>query len=136
MNTPDEHDDRPRAVQLAEAGAEAWVTVVRRQLDASADHSDFYALGGDMVATLRALQDLARLLDRQVQRYGEQRGVYDDSDEVDPHQRLTAAAVELEAVAEGLGAVIWSADRYWNAISHIGVDDTPMTGPADGEVSR
>ncbi|WP_300008292.1 hypothetical protein [Pseudonocardia sp.] len=133
MNTPDEHDDRPRAVQLAEAGAEAWVTVVRHQLDASADHSDFYALGGDMVATLRALQDLARLLDRQVQRYGEQRGVYDDSGEVDPHERLTAAAVEMEAVADALGSVIWSADRYWNAISHIGVDDGPA---AEGEVSR
>lgn len=131
MNTHEEHDDRPIAVQLGEAGAEAWVTAVRHQLDASADHSDFYALGGDMVATLRALQDLARLLDRQVQRYGEQRGVYDDTGEVDPHQRLTAAAVELEAVADALAPVIWSADRYWNAISHIGVEDA-----ASAEVPR
>jgi hypothetical protein len=136
MSTPDEHDDRAPAIQHAEAGAEAWVAVVRHQLAAPADHSDFYALGGDMVATLRALQDLARLLDRQVQPYGEHRPVYDDSGEVDPHQRLTAAAVELEAVADALGAVIWSADRYWNAISHIGVDDAPTTGAAEGEVSR
>ncbi len=130
MNTPDEHDDRPTAVQRAEAGAEAWVAAVRHQRGAIPDHSDFYALAGDMVATLRALQDLARLLDSQVQRYGEHRPVYDDSGRVDPHERLTAAAVELEAIADALGTVIWSADRYWNAISHIGV-----SADAD-EVSR
>lgn len=118
-------DDRTPAVQHAETGAEAWVTAVRHQHHAAPDHSDFYALGGDMVATLRSVQDLARLLDGQVQRYGEHRPVYDDSGQVDPQQRLTAATVELEALADQLGAAIWSADRYWNAISHIGVEVTP-----------
>lgn len=135
-----DHDDRPQAVQHAEAGAEAWVAAVRHQRTATPDHSDFYALGADLVATMRAVQDLARLLDDQVQRYGEHRPVYDDSRDdvhgeagvVDPHARLTAAAVELEALTAELGAAIWSADRFWNAISHIGVEDTSTGGIGAG----
>lgn len=134
MNTPDEHDDRPPAVQHAPTGAEAWTAAVRHQLRATPDHSDFYALGGDLVATLRALHELAQMLDGRVQRYGEHRPVYDDTGEVDPHVRLTAAAIELEALAAALGSAIWSADRYWNAMSHIGVHTDPGTGA--GEVTR
>ena len=124
MNRPIQHeqDQRPQAVQQAEAGVQAWRAAARHQLNAVPDHTDFYALGGDLVATLHALQDLARVLDGQVQHYGQDRAVYDDTHTADPQQRLTAAAIELEALAEVLGTAIWSADRYWSAIGHIGVE--------------
>jgi hypothetical protein len=119
-----EQDQRPQAVQQAEVGVDAWRAAVRHQLNAVPDHTDFYALGADLVATLHALQDLARTLDSQVQHYGQHHPVYDDTRTADPQQRLTAAAVELEALAEVLGTAIWSADRYWSAIGHIGVEVT------------
>jgi|GEM_PF-3384147 len=126
MNTYIEHeqDDRPEAVQRAEVGAQAWRAAARHQLMAVPDHADFYSLGGDLVATLHALQDLSRVLDGQVQQYGQGRPVYDDTRTMDPQERLTAAAVELEALAAALGAATWSADRFWSAIGHVGVEVT------------
>ena len=67
MNTPDE---RPRALRSAEAAATAWAETVEHQQQATPRHADFYALAGEMVATLYALDDLTVVLAGQVGGYG------------------------------------------------------------------
>ena len=137
-----EPDDRPEAVRQADAGAQAWRAVVHAQGSATADHSDFYALAGHLVDTLAAVESLARLLAGQVARYGEgqpdgQR-VYDDSRTLDPGVRLHDAALDLGHLAEAAAHARGDADRFWSAISHIGVEDAPTDerGAVEGEVSR
>lgn len=127
MNEATEHEDRPVAVRRAEAGAAAWREVVRAQQNAPADHGDFYALAGSLAETLAAVRSLAEVLARQVETYGDGLAaglrVYDDSRTVDPHERLVAASVDAEAIAEALGAAEWSTQRFFSAISHIGVEE-------------
>ena len=137
-----EPDDRPEAVRQADAGAQAWRAVVHAQGSATADHSDFYALAGELVNTLAAVESLARLLAGQVARYGEgqpdgQR-VYDGSRTFDPGVRLHDAALDLGHLAATAAHARGDADRFWQAISHIGVEDAPADGcgAVEGEVSR
>jgi hypothetical protein len=138
----DEQDDRPEAVQQAEKGAQAWRAVVHAQGSAPADHSDFYALAGELVDILSAVESLARLLAGQVARYAEGQPagqvVYDDSRTLDPGARLHDAALDLGNLAEAAAHARRDADRFWNAISHIGVEDAPTNerGAVEGEVSR
>ena len=138
----DEQDDRPEAVQQADAGAQAWRAVVHAQGSAPADHSDFYALAGELVDILSAVESLARLLAGQVARYAEGQPagqvVYDDSRTLDPGARLHDAALDLGNLAEAAAHARRDADRFWNAISHIGVEDAPTNerGAVEGEVSR
>ena len=116
--------DLPHAVTRADAAAEAWEDAVRLQRWAPADHADFYALGCEMVRTLQALDDLARLLGPRVRFYGRGRDVYDDTRAIDPTARLADAAAELELLAELLTAAQRPANRFWSAIGHIGVEVT------------
>jgi|tagenome__1003787_1003787.scaffolds.fasta_scaffold18179559_1 hypothetical protein len=88
MSTPDNGDSRPRAVRSADAAATAWAETVQHQQRATPRHADFYALAGEMVATLYALDDLTVVLIAQVGAYGERRAVYDDTRTVDPATRL------------------------------------------------
>jgi len=141
----DEQDDRPEAVQQAEQGAQAWRAVVHAQGSATADHSDFYALAGHLVDTLAAVESLARLLAGQVARYADGqpagRVVYDDSRTFNPAVRLHDAVLDLGHLADGAAVARGDADRFWSAISHIGVEDThtsagPDAGPTDDELSR
>ncbi len=115
-------DERPEAVQLAESGAAAWRAAAHAQRSAGPDHADFYALAGHLVDTLSATASLTQVLIGQVDGYGEGRPVYDDARTVDPHERLIAASVELEAVTAALGTAVWWANRFWSEIGHIGVE--------------
>ena len=118
-------DDYPRALRSAEAAATAWKQAVEHQQDATPRHADFYALAGEMVATLYALDDLSVVLARQVGRYGEGRALYDDTRTVDPAARLAEAVACLRAVRAGLSTTTAAANAFWSAIGHIGVEDTP-----------
>jgi len=140
-----EPDDHPEAVQQADAGARAWRAVVHAQQSATADHSDFYDLAGHLVDTLAAVESLARVLAGQVAGYGDAQPagqrVYDDSRTVDPGLRLNDAVLDLGHLADAAAVARGDADRFWSAIGHIGVEDTPTSagphaGPADGGVSR
>lgn len=112
--------ERPHAVQRAEAGTEAWCEAVRAQLAAAPDHADFYALAGEMVQTLRALDSLAGVVVRQVMGYGAGRAIYDDEGN-NPAHRLRSAALALAEVRDGLGRAERAANQFWSAIGHIGV---------------
>jgi hypothetical protein len=112
-------------VRRAEAGTGGWEDAVRLQRWATPDHPDFYALAGEMVATLRALDDLARVLRRQVAGYAQRRALYDDTHTVDPQIRLSEAAVELGRLTEYVQAAQSPANRFWSAIGHIGTGVTP-----------
>ena len=98
MTTPDE---RPHALRSAETAATAWAETVEHQLEAPPRHADFYALAGEMVATLNALDDLSVLLARQVGRYGQGRALYDDTHTTDPADRLTEAVDHLRSMRAG-----------------------------------
>ena len=122
MTTP---DDYPRALRSAEAAATAWKQAVEHQQDATPRHADFYALAGEMVATLYALDDLTVVLARQVGDYGQGRALYDDTRTVDPAERLTEAVDSLRKVHTALGVVTPAVHEFWNAIGHIGVEAAP-----------
>ena len=73
MNTPDDRDERPRALRSAEAASTGWAETVEHQQQATPRHADFYALAGEMVATFHALDDLTVVLAAQVGGYGQGR---------------------------------------------------------------
>src|SRR5436305_1114076 len=110
MNTPDE---RPRALRSAETAASAWAETVEHQQQATPRHADFYALAGEVVATLYALDDLSVVLATQVGRYGEGRLLYDDSRNVDPAARLGQAIRCLRQLRSGVGTATTAANEFW-----------------------
>lgn len=138
MNNKIVHEpgDRPEAVREAEAGARAWRAVVHAQQSACLDHSDFYDLAGHLVDTLGAVESLARVLARQVARYAgaqpDGQRVYDDTRDtagaVDPGVRLHDAVLDLVHLTDTAAVARRDADRFFNAVSHIGVEDTPAAG--------
>ena len=118
------------AVQRADAGTGGWEDAVRLQRWVTPDHADFYALAGEMVATLRALDDLAAVLGQQVAGYARtqhERGrqLYDDTRRVDPVERLQTAVIALEELRSGAGTAADWANAFWSAIGHIGTEVTP-----------
>jgi hypothetical protein len=115
-------EDISLAVPRATEGADAWSDVARYQRGADPDHSDFYAIAGEMVQTLVALQGTADVLRRQVESYAEGRAVYDDSGQVKPRLRLAEAAGCLLLTRDALGAAAKRANAFWSAIGHIGVE--------------
>ena len=124
MNTTDDIEQNTGALGRAEAGVSGWEDAVRLQRWATPDHADFYALAGEVVATLHALDDLAQVLRRQVAGYGTGRRVYDDTrGQVDPAARLAEAAVELGELIQHVQAAQSPANRFWSAMGHIGVED-------------
>ena len=122
MTTPDEY---LHALRTAETAATAWKKTVEHQQDAPPRHADFYALAGEMVATLYALDDLTVVLGRQVGSYGQGRAVYDDTRTVDPTTRLAEAVQRLRGMRAALGPAATEANAFWSEIGHIGVEDTP-----------
>jgi hypothetical protein len=118
-------DERQPALRHAEAGAEAWRAAARDQLRAAADHADFYALAGEAVTTLHALDDLLRVVREQVASYAHGRPVYDDSGQVAAVDRLEQAAAAIDATRGALERAEWAANGFWSAIGHIGVEVQP-----------
>jgi hypothetical protein len=129
MNSTDENTSRDTgqetAAGRAEAGTGGWEDAVRLQRWATPDHVAFYALGGEVVSTLYALDDLAQVLVRQVAGYGQGRRLYDDTRQVDPQSRLADAVGELAVLAGQLGDAARTANRFFSAVGHIGVEEDP-----------
>jgi hypothetical protein len=117
-------DERPPALVAAESGAEAWRAVAVAQRAAVAGHGDFYALAGDVVATLRALSAVAGVLAVQVAGYGDGRVLRDDAGH-DPAARLAEAAAALALVQCDVDRAERAANRFWSEISHIAVEVAP-----------
>jgi hypothetical protein len=119
-------NDRSHAIQRAESGADAWREALNAHRAANPDHSDFYALAGEMVETLRMLDAVAGVLARHVGGYhaghgdGAGREVYDDEG-ANPAHRLRAAVLALAETRHGLAGAERAANRFWSAIGHIGV---------------
>lgn len=123
MNDTDEQ--RSPALDRAAEGTDGWEQVVRHQRHATPDHADFYALAGEIVTTLHALDDLAEILAGQVAGYAQGRPVYDDTRTVDPAARLAEATALLRDTRKGLRTAVVPANRFWSAIGHIGTETTP-----------
>ncbi|GAY11651.1 hypothetical protein [Pseudonocardia sp. N23] len=130
------HPDTPEAVREAAAGAKAWRAAVHAQRTAEPDHSDFYAMTADVVDTLAAVANLAEVLAWQVAHYGDTRPVYDDTGEVDPRERLDAAAMDLHELAARLRSADRIANTFWSRIGHIGIDDDASVSTSSAGVSR
>ena len=128
------------AGRRAEAGTSGWEDAVRLQRWAAPDHADFYVLAGEIVSTLYALEDLARVLARQVVGYADtqaqrRRVVYDDTREKDPRRRLVEAASELDVLVDHVWRAERAANAFWSEIGHIGVELARRTDEVGG-VSR
>ncbi len=115
-------DKRPAALVRAEVATESWREAVRRQRSATLDHADFYALAGEIVTTLHALDDLAKLLGEQVVRYPQGRTLYDDTRNVDPLVRLDDVAAEIHSARVAIVTASQAANRFWSLIGHVGVE--------------
>ncbi len=113
----------PDQVAVAERGTQDWQRVVQAQTAAAADHSDFYGLGCELVATLRALEALAGVLGRQVGDYGQGRVLRDDEGQ-DPGRRLVESVAHLIELGQALGRAERSANQFWSAIGHIAVEES------------
>jgi hypothetical protein len=121
------HEDGSAAVRSAAAGAEAWQQAARGQRTVAPDHRHFYDLAGHLVDTLRAINSLAVVLAGQVEGYADEVGVglavYDDSRVIDPRDRLVTAALQLRHLAQSAAEADMTANAFWSAISHIGVEE-------------
>lgn len=107
----------------AAVGTQAWEVTVDRQRSAVADHVEFYALAAEAVSTLHALENLTRVLSRQVDGYGHGRRLRDDSGSVDPAVRLAQAVADLDAMESRLRHAAQAANQFWSGIGHIAVDE-------------
>ena len=125
MNTPDERDQRPPAVRSADTASTSWAETAEHQQDATPRHADFYALAGEIVATLSALDDLTVVLAAQVGGYGQGRILYYDTHTVDPAARLAEAVMCLRNVRAALAPAAVAVNGFWSTIGHIGVEVTP-----------
>ncbi len=123
------------AVDRAERGTSGWEDAVRLQRWATPNHPDFYALAGEMVATLGALDDLAQVLRRQVGDYARGHRLYDDTREVDPEERLADATAQLTELSTYLQTAQLPANSFWSTVGHIGVEfpdpEPPEAGSAE-----
>jgi hypothetical protein len=140
MNTTDDIELNGSAGRRAETGTSGWEDAVRLQRWAAPDHADFYVLGGEIVSTLYALEDLARVLARQVDGYADtqaqrRRVVYDDTRKKDPRRRLVEAVAELDVLVDHLWRAERAANAFWSQIGHVGTELAPCTDDAD-EVNR
>lgn len=128
--------EQDMAAARAQAGTTRWEDAVRLQRWAVPDHGDFYALAGEMVASLHAFEDLAVVLGRRVAGYAhtqQERGrvVYDDTRQHDPRHRLAEAATDLDILADRLRSAERAANAFWSGIGHVGTEDQP-----EGSVDR
>lgn len=109
-------------VASAERASCLWRRAALGQQQAVPDHVEFYALAGELVSTLRALEALTTVLARQVAGYGRGRALRDDEG-LAPGARLADAVVLLGWTGRSLGQAEDAANRFWSAIGHIAVED-------------
>ena len=116
-----QHNGTAPAVTRAETASAAWRAAAHHQREAVADHADFYALSGEMTTTLRALDDLLRVLRHQVSGYGDGRCLYDDTGQISAVGRLQEAVSAIEVAQTRLAETEQLVNAFWSAIGHIGV---------------
>lgn len=109
------------ASELAETARDGWEEVVRTERAADPDHGEWYGIAGEMVGTLRAVEDLARLLEQRVARYGDDRILRDDEG-LAPSRRITACVELLAELQASVSSAERSANEFWSAIGHVGVE--------------
>lgn len=110
-------------VRHAESGTAGWREAARAIQSERLDHGDMYALGGELSATLRAVEEAVRVLRNQVLSYGFGRRLRDDAG-ASPTDRLAEAAVALAVAGREIAEADRAVHRYQSAIGHIGVDTT------------
>ena len=114
--------DPREAVVAAEAGTRAWRQAVDIQRTAAPDHTDFYALAGELVDTPQSPQALIGVLSQQVCAYDQDRVLRDDAG-MAPQVRLCAASSALNNAWFSIIAAERSANRFCSRIGHIGVEE-------------
>lgn len=120
------------ATHEANVGTDAWKTAVRLQQAAPPNHSDFYTLCGELMETLRALEQLAWLLAGQVENYGQGRVLRDDEGE-DPATRLAMAAAQVSELGRLLDQADCVAGQAWSEVGHIGLVEPAAVEVETGE---
>ena len=121
MSTHD-NDGSTAAVQHATTGADSWRSAAYAQGPATPNHSDWYAIAGEMVDTLRCLSTLSTVLAQQIAGYGSGRVLRDDDPVVDPAERLSDSVRRAEWLRAHLSIAERSADDLWSLIGHIAVE--------------
>ena len=121
MNAAD-FDGRTVAVQHAAHGAGSWRSAVHNQITATPDHSDWYAITGEMVDTFRCLSALTRALREQVADYSRGRVLRDDAGR-NPIGRLRAVVTRTYKLERWIDEAERAANDVWSEISHIAVED-------------
>ena len=124
----------PCAAAAAETGSRWWALAARTQRTKrgdTVDHADLYGLAGEVVATLRALDELAGVLARQTAYYGVGRALRDDEG-ADPAERIDQAASAADALGADVVGAARHANAYWSAIGHIGLDLRDEERPEGG----
>lgn len=130
-------DPAELVARVAHVGAWAWRRVVHIQRVARPGHGDFAVLAGELADTLRCLDSLVGLLAGQVAAYPETVAsvggrIYDDEGAVPAH-RLRSAVLALAETRHALTTAERAANRFFSAISHIGVH--PTGTPTESEVA-
>jgi len=116
-----EFDGPAAAVQHATNGAGSWRSAAHAQQSATPDHSDWYAITGEITDTLRCLATLASVFAQQINAYGDGRVLRDDAG-ADPAVRLVDARAFAYELRAHLDAADYVANRFWSEISHIAVE--------------
>lgn len=115
----------------AETGTRGWRSAARTIQAARLDHDAMYALGAELSESLRAMEQVARVLAGQVTVYGDDK-VVRDGEGADPHIRLHEAGAVLADVQGRLRVADVAVQRYQSAIGHIGLADMPATNETEG----
>lgn len=124
MSPHDDSSGRSAAVVHAEIGGDSWRSVAHAQRSATPDHSDWYAITGELVDTLRCLAAVATVLVEQVDGYGRGRVLRDDAS-IDPAERLAQAWPLGAQLRFEIDRAERTANRFWSEIGHIAVEVRP-----------
>jgi hypothetical protein len=115
-------DERPAAVQHADRAAAGWRSVAHIQPATISDHSDLYAITGEIVETLWCLESVAGVLGQQIAGYGESHILRDDELGRDPAERVASAADYARQLAAAIARAERIANLLWSEIGHVAVE--------------
>ena len=100
--------------------------------DRDAAHEDFYRWGWALSELTGTVEEVARMLGRQVSAYGDRRVLRDDEGG-DPYARLAAARAHLDEAGAALSAANMSVRAYHSAVGHIAVEVDPDAAADEDE---
>lgn len=102
--------------------------VADQQTDADPAHEDFYAWGAALTELIYRLGGLCRVLDGQIEHYGDRRILYDDEG-ADPAKRVAEMRFRLAGVGIHLENALMAAQLYHSEASHLAVAVDPEATP-------